>query len=126
MTESQERLFGFMRRHQESAASFTPEDVAEYAGYRTSSVETMITRHFLNTWIFPVQEGRFVVREFADVTPRAFAAAVCQTTRLSFEDEAVWRRRLERLIAHGIEHGFPVYETVFAVLDELTHPGRGP
>ncbi len=124
-TDRQLGLFYFFQEHYESGLSFTLDEAAEFAGYKSGvSLLTVVGAHFLDVWVFAVDSQHYVVRDFGGVSIRAFTDAMCQVTRLSFEDERTWRKQVSKLLALGMQQGFPILEAVLAIVDELTAPGN--
>ena len=120
MTDTQMKLYGFLRKAQQAHRTFTLEDIAAYTDYRIDSMKTVLFKHFLDVWVFKIDAIHFEVRDFEGVTPRVFAASMCQVTRNSFENETQWRKQLFKLLGLGMQQGFRVEDAALELLDELS------
>lgn len=124
MRQMQKRLYEFLKGHQRTGSSFTVDEAIEFTGYAADTLRTYLSKNLRGVWVTAVDERHCKVHDFDGVSPVAFADAMSQNTRLAFDDEHEWRAQLKRLLAQGVQHGYPVASTVRELIREIEPEAR--
>lgn len=107
-TPKQKKLFEFLRQAEISKKTFSVEDAATASGLSAKSIQSYLSKMLYDKWVFKTN-GRLETRGILSVSEAEFVDTMSQNkTVRSIKNYTEWRKRLQQLVEHGVENGFPV------------------